>query len=89
MLPFIKKNKAAANQTGVITQSPNSEKPNDNEDFLETCAEQLIHAVHMQDAKAVVFALQVILEQLQEVSPKSNPSPHSYESQNLKAGKNE
>jgi hypothetical protein len=92
MLPFQKK-KQAANQTGVLIQTrDNSEKPSINNDFLDICGEQLIRAISTGDAKAAIFALRVIHdkfhEEMDEKPESSNPSPHSYESQNIKAGNN-
>ena len=92
MLPFLKPKL----QTGVMVnqrapdadEPEQAEEPNDNEG-LEACARELLHAIETRDHKAMARAL-VDLFQIADSMPHEEGShdvePHSYEAQNIKAG---
>lgn len=100
MLPFLKsKEKSVA---GLIIkmrkpdEEPKSEDSSDdsNSDAIESCAQELIRAIHAQDIKGVASALkdafEVLSSQPEEKEEEENSiSPHSYEAQNIKAGEND
>jgi hypothetical protein len=61
MLPFLK-NKIQS--PGIITQQRTPDQPAEDTDDngLEACASDLIHAVHAKDTSGVVAALKAIVE---------------------------
>lgn len=89
ILPFLTKKPA---QTGVIIKErtpdkkPDDQSPDDS--GIEACAEDLIHAVHAKDVKAVAEAIKAAFEILDAQPHEEGPhiEPHSYASQNEKAG---
>jgi hypothetical protein len=77
----------------VKQRAPDAEEPeqaeesNDNEG-LEACARELLHAIEARDHKAMARAL-VDLFQIADSQPHEegeHVEPHSYEAQNIKAG---
>lgn len=85
MLPFMNKKVAAIGT--VIKERPSSQdSENTEESGLEACAMELIMAIHLKDIKAVTKALRNAFE-LMELEPHAE-GPHTYESQNIKAGEN-
>lgn len=84
---------------GVImsTRKPDGgkeEKGMEGEDHaLEACSEDMIRAFHAKDVKALAKAFRAAFECLEmephdEVEHDSEaPSPHSYDAQNIEAGK--
>jgi hypothetical protein len=89
LLPFLK-DKSRKQQTGVIinTVGPVKEPEQDlGKDALEACAMDLIIAVHTKDVKAVAEAIQSAFQVLESMPhDEVSAEPHSYDSQNQKAG---
>lgn len=86
ILPFLaKKNQNA----GVIVQTrkPDEEKSQNSSEGLESCAQDLINAIHSKDPKAVAQAFKDLFE-LSELEPHEE-ADHSYDAQNIKAGEQE
>jgi hypothetical protein len=77
---------------GVIVQSRNNEKPeskqDDNTIAIEACATALIVAVHAHDVPAAAEAIKHAFEILDSMPHEEGEhiNPHSYDSQNIKAG---
>jgi hypothetical protein len=99
MLPFLKKKEAPVAGIVIKTRTPD-EKPaeemsevDDQMMAVESCAQELIRAVHARDAKAVAMALIDafdILESLPHDEAKEDQvEPHSYDAQNIIAGREE
>ena len=91
MLPILKMKPAA--QTGVmIKQRAPDAKPDDEssgDEGIEACAQDLIHAIHAKDTKAVASALKSLFDIIESGASEeadSKPSPHSYDAQNALAG---
>lgn len=94
MLPFLKKKESAS--TGLIVKSRAPDKPEQEEETqdnsaaaIEQCAMELILAVHLKDVKGVSEALCSAFDILESKPHEESVEPHSYESQNIKAGKEE
>lgn len=89
ILPFLDKKTA---QTGVIVkQRAPDEKPEESQgddSGIHACAEDLIHAIHNKDIKAAAEAIKAAFEILDAQPHEEGPhvEPHSYDSQNQKAG---
>ncbi len=93
-LPFLNKKKETGIAGTIIQQresdshdSPESEEP--EEYSLEDCAHDILDAIHSNDAKALASALQeafLKLESEPHEESEHKASPHTYESQNIKAG---
>lgn len=87
MLPIFKKLKEKSGQDGVIVKERAPDQPNESDDYSpEECAKDLIQSVHSNDAAGVVRAMRDLIENLDNDSEESKPSPHSYEAQNEQAG---
>lgn len=86
MLPFLK---AKPQQTGVIVQArkpdEGKEKPAEDQGLM-ACAQDLISAIETKDAKAVASALRAAHEICEggESEDSEEPSPHTYDAQNIK-----
>lgn len=63
-------------------------EPEDTESLaIESCAMELIMAVHLKDIKAVAEALKNAFNILESMPhEEADHSPHTYEAQNIKAG---
>lgn len=93
-LPFLKPKPVA----GVIVTQRKADggdimQPEEDHGLL-ACAEDLIRGIHSKDAHTVKEALKALFELMEsmphEEGPHTNeskPSPHTYEAQNIKAGK--
>lgn len=69
-------------------ESNSEEIQEDSSAAIESCAMELIIAVHLKDVKAVAEALKNafdILESIPHVES-AHVEPHSYDAQNIKAG---
>lgn len=95
MLPFLKKKEASGSSGLLIKTRTPDEKPEVEEDqddssaAIESCAAELIRAVHARDTKAVASAMQDAFEILESIPHEENQEsvePHSYDAQNMKAG---
>lgn len=98
MLPFLKRKESTS--TGLIVKSRSSDKPEQEQEqeeeiqdssaaAIEQCAMELILAVHLKDVKGVSEALCSAFDILESKPHEEVIEPHSYESQNIKAGKEE
>ncbi len=97
MLPFFKKNNQAMSSGIIMKTRPADEKPEiegedeDSSAAIESCAQELIRAVHARDVKAVAAAIEDAFEILEDMPHEEESSesvePHSYDAQNIKAGK--
>ena len=96
IIPFLNKAKQGSNDGGVIAKtsiggSHQEKQKSLSSDALESCALDLIHAVHAKDVVKAAEAMQsafLILESMpheENEENKSSPSPHTYDSQNIKA----
>lgn len=91
MLPYLKSKQDSGNSGLIVkTRTPDnqSEDKDDPAAAHEACAQALIDAVQSGDAKSVADAFQDMF-QLCENEPHSeaeHTEPHSYNSQNIKAG---
>lgn len=87
MLPFLKKKEVPAAGLIVKTRAPD-EKPNENQDdshiAIESCAQELIRAIHAKDAKAAAMAIKDAFDILESM-PHEESEPHSYDAQNQEA----
>lgn len=98
LLPFLKKSKESSGSNLIIkTREPDisesSEEISDSS-AIESAAQDLISAIKADDVKAVAAALQAAFEMCdslphEEGEHTNEPSPHSYDSQNRKAGEQE
>lgn len=80
MLPFLKKHHdAGVSGTIVKTREPDNKEENLENDGLESCASDLIMAVHAHDIKGVVEALRNAFDILESIPHEE--SPHTYEDQ--------
>lgn len=95
MLPFLK-NKNQPSVAGLIMktrapdESPEQEDSEDSSAAIESCASEIIRAVHAKDPKAVAAALKDafdILESMPHEEESESTEPHSYDAQNIKAGR--
>ncbi len=92
LLPFLKKAKDAQ-ISGVIVKhrSPDENTSEESQDdpaaAIESCAQELIRAVHAKDTKAVAEALKDAFDILEELP--HDEVDHSYDEQNKLAGENE
>jgi hypothetical protein len=93
VLPFLKRKQAASSGVIIKTREPDKTSEESTEQSIdssaiESCARDLISAVHAQDAKGVAEAIKTafdILESMPHEEMSEGPSPHSYEAQNIKA----
>ncbi len=91
LLPFLK-NKDASVAGLIIKNRTPDEKPEQDQDdssaAIESCAQELIRAVHAKDTKAVSEALKDAFEILESMPHEEGEhvEPHSYDAQNIKAG---
>lgn len=91
MLPFLTKKQDGPASSGLIikTRTPD-EAPaeDDSAAAIESCASELIRAVHAKDMKAVASALKDAFEILESGPEEEEKSvePHSYDAQNILAG---
>lgn len=86
LLPFLKKKIPGA--AGLIVETRNSEQNQDQDESslaIEQCAMELIEAVHSRNVQGVAQAMKSAFDILESI-PHSEVEPHSYESQNIKAG---
>lgn len=76
MLPFLKHSKEASisEAPSKIERKPDHEEE-DHYDFMEACAEDIIHAVHAKDPKALAEALHAAFE-LAESMPHEEYEEH-------------
>lgn len=90
MLPYLKKAKQAAVQTGIIMKTRQPDEPNTSEDIkddpnaaIEACASDLIKAIHMKNTAAVAEALRAAFEIMDSEPHTEGPhiAPHSYDAQ--------
>lgn len=85
MLPFLKK-KDSANVGLMVKHRAPDEKPEEDQDDsnagAKACMAQLISAIHSHNTEGAIEAL----KDLMEVMDSGDAEPHSYESQNIKAG---
>lgn len=89
MIPFLSKKKYDGNAGLIIKTREPDESPeqNDSSAGIESCADELIRAVHARDSKAVANALKDAFDILE--SGEESIEPHSYDAQNIKAGEQE
>lgn len=92
MLPFLKRKDQGSAGLIIKNRTPD-EKPEQEDDkdaAIHACAQDLIDSIHNRDVKGAAEAIRSafdILESLpHEEGPHEGPEPHSYESQNQKAG---
>lgn len=75
-------------QASVIIADRQPEKPQeiqqDNNEYLEICALDLLKAIQDKDIKAMAVALRSLFEEMD--SQPHEEGPHTYEAQNIKAG---
>lgn len=95
MLPFLKNKQASVAGLIMKTRDPDEkqdvEGPDEASAAIESCAQELIRAVHARDVKAVADALEdafSILDSMPHVEGE-HVEPHSYDAQNQKAAKQE
>lgn len=75
-------------KTRAPDASPEAEDTDDSSAAIEACASELVRAVHAKDPTAVAEALKDAFEILQSMPSEeetNEPSPHSYDAQNIKA----
>jgi hypothetical protein len=89
LLPFLKKKQPASAGVIVQTRAPDEKPEQDQDDSsaaIESCASELIRAVHSRDAKAMAAALKDAFDILEsEPHEENDVEPHSYDAQNQKA----
>jgi hypothetical protein len=61
VLPFLKRKDEAAPGLTIKTRTPDQNEEKDS-DSIESCAKELISAIHSHDAKATASALKAIFE---------------------------
>jgi hypothetical protein len=94
LLPFLKKNKDSGGISGILIknrtpdESTDQEQESNDEYSLADCAKDLISAVHSNDHEQVAEVLKEFIDMAQNQSKDQDESesPHTYESQNIKAG---
>ncbi len=92
MLPFLKRKDAST--SGLIVKDLTPNKPNEPEQqddsraAHEACARHLLLAIEARDVKAMADALYDAFTVMESEPHEENsePSPHSYDAQNIKAG---
>ena len=83
-LPFLKRKDSS--QTGVITQTRQSDEPQEQDDSsagLESCGQAIMQAIKSNDPKGLAMAIQDLME---IGSSDAAPEKHSYDHQNQSAG---
>ena len=90
-MPFLKKKEAPIAGLTIKMRNPD-EKPEQDEDdssaAIESCAHELIRAIHAKDTRAAAMALKDafdILESMPHEEEESNIVPNSFKAQNIKA----
>ena len=92
MLPFLKKNQAAATGVIVKTRQPDEKPDMDDQDdpkaAKKAAAMDLLRAIEAKDHAGIADALQAAFE-IMDAEPHEegdHVEPHSYDAQNMKAG---
>ena len=93
LLPFLKKK--IAPQAGIIVKTRAPDKPDeveqdqdDSSAAIESCAGELIRAIQANDVKGAAMALKDAFDILESM-PHDEAEPHSYDSQNAIAAKDQ
>jgi hypothetical protein len=88
LLPFLK-NKQASVAGVIVKQREPDEKPESDQDDssagVESCAQELIRAIHAKDAKSVANAMRDLMEVIEASPEDESEEKHTYEAQNIKA----
>lgn len=74
MLPFLKLKQTGVADVIMKNRTPDSETEKSEDSSLDTCAQDLINAIHAKDVKGVAAALKAAMDD-------SSPEPHSYDAQ--------
>lgn len=92
MLPFIKRKEASVAGLIIKNRAPDEKPAEDQSDdpaaAIESCAEELIRAVHARDVKAVSAAIKDAFDILESMPHDENEN-NSFASQNEKAAQEE
>lgn len=92
MLPFLKKKETAISGLIVKTRDPDEsseqESEHDSSAAINSCAAELIRAIHSKDTKMAAMALKDIFDILGSMHEEEENmiEPNSFEDQNRKAG---
>ena len=97
MLPFLAKKKNDAGIAGTIIQNrkpdehnePQDDGDSDEQDYSkEDCAKDILHAIKTNDHALLASALEELIQNIDKEPHEEGPhiEPHSYDSQNQKAG---
>lgn len=95
MLPFLKNKNISAPGITIKTRAPDeqpeAEESNDSSAAIESCAQELIRAIHAKDVKAAAAALEDAFQILDSMPHEEGEhvEAHSYDAQNQKAAKSE